>query len=210
MQVMNVDSWAAFKALVIAKKLLIQYSETPQNYDIYGAEDKTFLWTYSILKETADATDFETNFKDEANQPIEVKATATAPQRVVPTAQPSDTTEKWKGYHIEMTTLETSKTILINFPLDVFLRGGSIFSQDADDQDYFTVDIVWTDYPSTIIYPNLLETIYMMKNVQIPFISAECMKFPTMLSLQITYHKVNDLQTRHISAIANFFEPPQM
>jgi len=210
MQIMNVSSWAEFKTLITAKKLLMQYSETPETYDIFGAEDKTFLWTYSLLKETDDATDFETNFKAEANFPLEIKATAGAALRIAPTPQPLDTTEKWKGYHIEMTTLETTKTILINFPVDVYLRGGSIFSENCDSEDYFTVDVVWTEHPATIIYPNLLEEIHMMKNVQLPFISAECMKFPTMLSLQITYYKKNDLQIRSVSAIANFFEPPQM
>lgn len=210
MQIMNVNSWDAFKTLITAKKLLMQYSDMPTTYDVFGAEDKAFLWSYSILKGSEEATDFENNFKDDANQPLEIKATSTGAQRVAPTSQPADTTEKWKGYHAEMTTLETTKTILINFPVDVFLRGGFIFSENCDSEDYFTVDVVWTDYPATVIYPNLLEEIHMMAGTCIPFVSAECMKFPTMLSLQITYYKKNDLKTRSISAVADFYEPPQL
>lgn len=210
MQIMNISTWADFKTLLKAKLLLIQYSETATTYEIFAPESATFLWTICLLKDSDDALDFEQNFKKDANQPLEVKATSTQPQRVVPTAQPLNTTEKWKGYQVNLTAQDTEQVVLVNFPVDVWLRGGSIYSIDASPQDYITVDVVWTDYPQTIIYPNLLENIYLLPGIQIPFISAECMKFPTMLSLAITYHKYDDSKTRCVSATANFFEPPQL
>lgn len=210
MQIIEISSWVDYKALISNKKLLIQFEESDSWYRLYAPEAESFLWNTALQKGTEDANDFETNFKADANTPLETKATASAPLRVVPTAQPGNTTEKWRGYHTELAASDLVKTILINFPIDVFLRGGLIYSDDCSCKDYFTVDVVWTTYPAMVIYPNLLETIYMLPNMQIPFISAECMKFPTMLSLQITYHKFDDGKDRCISAIANFFEPPQV
>jgi hypothetical protein len=211
MQQVNIPSWATFKELLQNKALLLQYAEVDDTYLLYAAEAGVFLWHTSLMKDSGeDVCDFETNYKAIANQPLEVKATAGAPLRTVATAQPRNTTEKWKGYSAEMTAEETEKTILINFPIEVWLRGGSIFSDDAQFGDHITVDVVWTEYTALIIYPNLLENIFMRGGVPIPFVSSECMKFPPMLSLQITYHKVDDSKVRYISAIANFFEPPQL
>lgn len=210
MQLIELISWSEYKDLITRKKLLIQFEESEFWYRIYAAEGNAFLWKVSLQKGSSDAINFEETCKESANTALEVKASAESPRRLVPTAQPLNTTEKWKGYHAEMGANEPVKTILINFPIDVFLRGGLIYSDDCSCKDYFTVDVVWTAYPAMIIYPNLLETIYMLPNMQIPFISSECMKFPSMRSLQITYNKFDDGKDRCISAIANFFEPPQM
>lgn len=212
--------YTSFKEKISSKHLLWQYIETDKKYDIFAIEASvkynTVLYknpeTITGLNaelEAANILDFETNYKSNANHPLEIKASTESPARIVPSSQPANTTEKWKGYHLELAANETEKTILINFPVDVSLRGGTLYSDDSNCRDYFTVDIVWTSYPEMIIFPNLLECIYMIKNVPIPFISAECMKFPPMLSLQITYHKYDDSLTRCISAIANFYEPNQ-
>jgi hypothetical protein len=195
--------------LATTKRLLLQYTEDETSYWVFAIEEN-ISWETVFPKGSEDATDFELHWKASSNQPLEIKASAVSPHRVVPTAQPLNTTEKWKGYHMEMAANELDKTILINFPIDVYLRGGSVFSGDCTCNDYITVDVVWTEYPATIIYPNLLENIHMMRGIQLPFVSAECMKFPTMLSLQITYHKEDDSKTRCVTAIANFFEPPQV
>jgi hypothetical protein len=211
MQQLNILSWSKYKMLIASKKLCLQYADSGDTYVLYAPENGELLWHISIPKDGGDdQLDFEANYKDSANASLEMKAAPNSPRRVAPTAQPLNTTEKWKGYHMEMAADELEKTILISFPIDVYLRGGSIFSGDCTCNDSITVDIVWTDYPANIIYPNLLENIYMMKGIQLPFVSAECMKFPPMLSLQITYHKEDDSKTRCVTAIANFFEPPQV
>jgi hypothetical protein len=211
MQQLNILSWDEYKTLISTKKLLIQYADSGDTYVLYAPENGELLWHISIAKDDGpDQRDFEENYKAFSNQPLETKASIGSPIRVVPTAQPLNTTEKWKGYHMEIAENELEKMLIINFPIEVFLRGGSVFSADCECDDYITVDVVWTEYPAMIIYPNLLETIYMMKGVPLPFISAECMKFPPMLSLQITYHKKDDGKTRCAIAVANFFEPPQM
>jgi hypothetical protein len=196
------------KAFVSAKKIPVNRIDEGYSWHII-ATDGNITHECRIFKDNGtDHTDFETSYES-LNSAMAVRADLGRPQRVSPSSQPGNTTEKWKGYHVEIAENETEKTILINFPNDVFLRGGNIYSDDCSCKDYFTVDVVWTEYPAMVIYPNLLETIYMTKNTFIPFISAECMKFPPMLSLQITYYKYNDSVARCVSAVANFYEPNQ-
>lgn len=71
MILMPINSWDTYKSTVIvAKALMIQYSETSTNYDIYASED-AFVWNISLSKDGgADVTDFETNYKPTANRAI--------------------------------------------------------------------------------------------------------------------------------------------
>lgn len=75
-----VQSWAAFKTLLSSKKLLIQYYDNGLSYIIWAVEGGVmYLYTIwlagnepvdsDVAQITADRTDFETNFKDTANQP---------------------------------------------------------------------------------------------------------------------------------------------
>jgi len=75
MQIMNIESWNSFKALVNTKDLLIQYSEDDNYYYIYAPEASTFLWQITLIKDSGtDVTDFETNFKSSANKPLEYRS----------------------------------------------------------------------------------------------------------------------------------------
>jgi hypothetical protein len=67
---MNVASWSNYKTLVSNKLLLIQYSETNTHYEIFAPEGNAFLWAFTLLKGTSDATDFENNYKASANQKL--------------------------------------------------------------------------------------------------------------------------------------------
>ena len=63
-------TWTELKALQSSKNLLLQYEEmndTPARYFVF-AEDSLILYTCKILKGTADATDFENNYKATCNQ----------------------------------------------------------------------------------------------------------------------------------------------
>jgi hypothetical protein len=70
MQTMEVATWTDYKALLASKTLTIQYSESPTWYELYAPEATAFMWHISLEKGTADATDFETNFKPTANAPM--------------------------------------------------------------------------------------------------------------------------------------------
>lgn len=75
MIIMPINSWSDYKSTVVTSKgLLLQYTETSDRYDIYASEKGQFVWTISLLKDDgADVTDFEDNFKTDANQPLLIK-----------------------------------------------------------------------------------------------------------------------------------------
>lgn len=72
MQTMEVDTWANYKTLLASKSLTIQYGQSATWYELFAPEATTFLWHISVEKGTADATDFETNYKPTANAPMMV------------------------------------------------------------------------------------------------------------------------------------------
>lgn len=64
---LEVDTWTNFKATCLAgKKLLMQFVEWTDRYDIYATD--SLVWHIVIYKGTADATDFENNYKANANK----------------------------------------------------------------------------------------------------------------------------------------------
>ena len=62
--ILEVD-WVTLKSLLVKKEILLQYVETPGNYELYTTD--SMVWHTSILKGTSEASDFETNFKSQAN-----------------------------------------------------------------------------------------------------------------------------------------------
>lgn len=208
MRIMEISSWSDFKNLVNGKMLLMQYVEAGNNYEISAPESSSFLWHTSLLKGSSDAADFETNFKATANQPLENKAAAGRPERVAASPQPNNTMEKWKGFHLEMAAEDTTATIDISFDHDVYLKGGNVYSDDCDCEDYVSASIVLKANPAYVIKADLLKNVYMAPNLLIPFISSECTFLPSTVMLRVTYTKGAPTDTaRCVSALADYFEP---
>lgn len=207
MEIMELGSWDLFKSLVSSKKLLIQYTEDSTGYQLSASEAGMFLWRYRILKDTDDATDFETNFKATANAPLEIKADSGRPNRVAPSPQPNNTTEMWKGFTLALGTDDASGTIDIAFGADVYLKGGEIYSGDADPEDTVKADVVLVSNPSYVVTADLLKDIYMLKDYPVKFMSSECMSMPSTVMLRVTYTKKSgDTMTRRVSAMADYFK----
>jgi len=61
-----------FKSIVESKNLVLQYVEHVDRYELFAIEG-SLSWETTILKGSNDATDFETNYKDTANQPLSVR-----------------------------------------------------------------------------------------------------------------------------------------
>jgi hypothetical protein len=135
MQSILVDTWSNYKALISSKTLMIQYEESSTDYKLYAPEAGSFLWTIILNKESSDATDFETNFKPNANKPLEVKAGSGRPDRVCISPQPLGTYWHTKGYVLECGTSDTSASIDINFSAKIYLLGGHAISPDATPGD---------------------------------------------------------------------------
>lgn len=206
MQVLEVCTWDRFKTLISSKKILIQYIDDGDGYVIVAPEDGVILWRIRLLKGTADATDFDNNFAATANRPLEIKADFGRPIRTTPSPQPNNTTEAWKGFHIDLATDDETGTMDISFGADVYLKGGEIYSEDADPADKLKVDVVLVSNPATVVTADLLKDVYMLKNYPIRFISSECMWLPSTVMLRVTYTKKSgDTTTRSISALADYF-----
>jgi len=204
---MNVLSWSDFKTLASNKKLLMQYSDDGTNYEIFASEHGEFNWHITLSKGTSDATDFENNFKSAANAPLETKSDAGRPERVAPSPQPNNTTEKWKGFHIEIAAEDTTAVFDISFDTDVYLKGGIIYSDDCDCEDYVKADVVLKSNPAYVVQADLLKDVYMLPNLIIPFMSSECMYMPATVMLRVTYTKGTPTDTaRCISAMADYFK----
>lgn len=207
MQNINVNSWSDFKTIIAAKQLSIQFSEVENYYDVFAPEAASLIWAITLLKGTDDAIDFENNFKAAANSPLEIKGDPGKPIRVATSAQPMGTTESWKGYHHESAAGETGFVFDLGFDQDVWLRGGEIYSDDCNCEDSISADIVLKSDPTTIVFPKMLDTIYLMPNTMIKFLSSESMLLPSTLMLRATYTKKSgDTGARCLSAVLDFFK----
>lgn len=68
MRIANVD-YATLLELVLTKKLLLQYTENEEVYNLFAVEDSV-SWEASILKGSNEAEDFDTNYKAVCNKPL--------------------------------------------------------------------------------------------------------------------------------------------
>jgi hypothetical protein len=186
MQTMEATSWTNFKGLVSSKALLIQYSDAGNFYEIFASEAGVFLWHITLPKDSGtDVTDFETNFKPTANQPIEVKAGSGRPLRVVNSPQPIGTREHWKGYQIIIPEGQQSGYVDVSFSAPTYVKGGLIYSADVDDDDSVTVDVLLVANDAPYL-PAMIDSIYLIPNIMVSFMSDESMLFPTTLKLRVT------------------------
>jgi len=75
MKSIKIDNWSFFKDTVITKKKLgLQYTENNLNYFIFAGEAGIFFWEITLEKTSEDALDFETNYKTDANSPLEFRS----------------------------------------------------------------------------------------------------------------------------------------
>lgn len=200
---MGVASWADFKTLTTNKKLLMQYSESPTTYDVFLSEAGAFLWNFTIQKGSEDATDFETNFKATANQPVDVRASANRPPRISASPQPANTTEKWKGFEIACGAEDSSKYVDVTFASLVYLKGGTIYSDDVADGDKFKAEVQVIANGATVMSP--MEDIFLIPSVKIDVTSPECMEFSTALRLRITFTPASTGTAKKVYFVVNYY-----
>jgi hypothetical protein len=207
MEVMNVSSWTEFKTLVSEKQLLPQYREDARAYELFAAEGQVFMWTILLLKGSSEANDFESGLKAQSNKPIEIKGGAGKPQRTAASAQPLGTVESWKGFHKESAAGEATFTFDIWIGAPVYLKGGVLYSDDCTCEDFVSADIVLKANPSVVIVPKILDTVYLLPNAMIPFMSEESMLLPAEAMIRATYtKKEGDTAARCLSALMDFFK----
>lgn len=141
MQLMNVISWSSFKTLKSSKNLGIQYSETESYYNIFLAEDKSFLWNISLLKGSEDSDDFEANYKSDANKPLEYRSTDGLPK--VASAKFVESLNFFPTGNTEQASLSSEETKYIKFHFNVSytLSGVHVSWKDANFGDYIIFEV---------------------------------------------------------------------
>lgn len=203
-QMMEVATWAEFEALIASKKLLIQYTEDEGGYDLFGPEGTVLLWHIRILKNSDDATDFENNHQETANQPLYVRSSASRPMRVSPSPQPDGTTEKWKGYLIDCGASDETKYIDVAFDHTIYLRGGTMYSQDVVSGDKFKAEVQVIANGYTAMTP--MSDIYLLPNEKVMVISPECMEFTSAVRLRVTFTPAQTGTAKKIYFILNYYD----
>lgn len=99
-EIIEFESWEQFKNIIEKKKINIQYQEKENEYNIFISEGN-IIWSYLLFKTTpvnSDQEDFENNYKNNANQPIIIKASDSTPYVRV--------TEKTVGKYLQLYGLE--------------------------------------------------------------------------------------------------------
>jgi len=69
-------TWNNFKSIVTSKSLLIQYDESKwdDSYYLFAFDGRNLCYDCRVFKDAgADVIDFETNYKDDANKPLEFR-----------------------------------------------------------------------------------------------------------------------------------------
>lgn len=180
-------SYSQWKSLLVSKGMLPQYIENPTSYDLFAVENN-ISWETRILKDSDEATDFETNVKPTANKPLEIKAGVGRPIRVSASPQPINTQQKFKGFQLVIPANETSAVLDISFPQDIYLRGGTILTATpfAID-DTISLDGVYTAY-NMVVVPDIIDAVFLPQSIdqKMDFTSAESMYLATAFSLRIT------------------------
>lgn len=184
MQYMNASTWTAFKDLAVSKKLLMQYSETTDIYDVFLCEAGVFLWNFSLLKGSADAQDFETNHKPSANASLIsiVQTTPFAANQVV-----------FKGEGVfDTVPAGTEKNIDFKITYNALLNGGILQTKGEEMGDYFSAHVVDKDNilgygAGAVLNTWIVKWYALIEDVHMDLTTPQAGNIPANLYLRIKY-----------------------
>jgi len=189
MQNLIINNWETFKEICITKKkLLLQYVENERVYDIFAPDSDIIMWNTTLLKGSAEATDFENNYKANANQPLPY--TMTAGQ------------SKFIGRTIEMASEDTQKSCEWIFDIDVYVSKVLPISVDAQWGDYVEFEVWLAD--DSMMLNKYGETIPVYNGLPNQwFEGTGAGKIPIGCKVKCTYYKASGA-TRKFIAIVEF------
>jgi 5-hydroxyisourate hydrolase-like protein (transthyretin family) len=129
-------NWDSFKSIVVDKRLFIQYVDLNNKYYVY-ASDEPFIYLVTVDKGTTEATDFDENFKSEANRPM--------------TVSPSASQSQFIGKKLELAAEATTGYVEWVFDHGMYLHKMMPVPIDAEFGDYveMTLHLVENDYQVT-------------------------------------------------------------
>lgn len=162
MQLMEINSWTSFKALVLNKELYMQYIELGRKYDIYASEGR-FMWHCGIEKTTPendDQGDFEDNYKSNCNQKILEPITINGFRKYNSGAK-----DLYRYSVKDTVTANGTKNIDKKFTENVYIYGGVYeLVGDANNGDYLDIQVIDIDnvlgYGANTILATFIENEY--------------------------------------------------
>ncbi len=173
-------SWAKFKAIHTTVMFDIRFSEDDDEYIIYGT-DGDILFTCYIEKTDpagSDQSDFESNYKDDANRRTDGKVMVYSTPRPLTWetyfggAGDDATNGIGEGPRLEFKLLSTdaSKTVDITFNEDVRIKDGFFYSEGAPFGSVLTCEIV---HPVAGVVGNYVKNAPVFGNAPIYFNSED-------------------------------------
>ena len=178
-------TYSTFKDLVTAKKLWWQYAEYTTYYYVF-AIDEGVKYTVQVYKDTtgiigideeqeaANKSDFETNYKDTANRPLNISAV--------------NGESRFVGKKLEMASEDTSGYVEWGFDTEVFVRKAMAITVDAQFGDYAEFEILLKEDNTSLLKYG--ETIYLDGTGEtVWFEGIGAGKIPTICKVRCTYYK---------------------
>ena len=174
-QTIQIANWSDYIALVLNKKLLLQYTEDASAYQIYAGEEMMFIWYYTMTKDGgADQIDFETNYKAGANIPLNYTQTAGHSQ--------------FEGRTIELGENDTEGYCEWIFDADVYINKALPIPIDAQWGDYIDFDVFLIDPEMSVSKYGNAVPLYGDKPSEW-FQGTGAGKIPLGCKVRCTYHK---------------------
>lgn len=209
-----IKTWADFKNLcIISKGLTNQYVDIGSSYRLVGPDSNGINWQYDLPKlidgsANPDATEFENNYMASFNQSLIIRAGVGRPARVSISPQPANTYNKWKGFQAIVAPGMTYSFVDLSWPATVYFRGGHLYSNFNDENDYISADVLMNP-TDQMLMPNMIQNVHTASGVQLSFLSDESMAFPTYMKLRVHCYCPNGLsatEIKYFNILTEFFQ----
>lgn len=194
MQLMEINSWSSFKSLIANKELSMQYTELEKRYDIYASEGH-FMWHCMIEKvspASSDQTDFENNYKSNANAKIYEPTIINGFRKYS-----SDADDLYRESIKNTVTANQTNNFDKKFTFDVYIYGGVYeVVGTPNDGDYLDIQVIDIDNVlgygagtvlATFVYKEYINTERKYNEIT----SEDGNKIPTGVYLRAKYVSVN-------------------
>jgi hypothetical protein len=154
MRIVNIP-YSQWKSILASNDLNAQYLENPDSYDIFAIEYH-ISWETRVLKDGgSNQTDFETNYKPTANQPLGARQTDTSSTANTFTSTGTGTALttplSFDQYALQIQVTGTATTTLWNVVLEASLDGVN-FSTILTSTHLLGQGVIWG---STLTAPSI-------------------------------------------------------
>lgn len=139
MKELDID-YTQFLSLVDSKSLLLQFSDGGDRYSLFAVEGNV-SWNCTVLKNSKEATDFETNRKSNSNKPLEYRS-SDGLVKVAPSKFSDSASFMTDGVASGMTAVGNATTyVKRHFTVPFKLAGVDVYWYGANWGDYVDFEV---------------------------------------------------------------------